>query len=248
MTLRVDSLRVVYGKTIILEGIDFEVRAGERVAILGPNGAGKSTLLRALAGLVSFEGTIEVQGRSLAAMAPRERARMLAYVPQRSMLHAGLETREVVAQGRYAHGRGLGRLSDADEQRVTRAMETARCADLVGRRFDQLSIGQQQRILIARALATEAGVLLMDEPTAALDVREVLATFRMLRELEDRTVLCVIHGLADARRFTDRALLLDGGRLVQAGPSDEVVAPGPIRDTYGVVMREDAELRFEEQE
>lgn len=245
-TLRVHELGVRYAKSTILEGIDFAIEAGERVAILGPNGAGKSTLLRALAGLVPYSGTIEAGGRSLSSMDARERARTLAYVPQRSMLHAGLETGEVVAQGRYAHGRGLGRLSRKDEERVARAMEIARCLDLAGRRFDRLSIGQQQRILIARALATQAPILLMDEPTAALDVREVLATFRMLRELPDRTVLCVIHGLADARRFTDRALLLDAGTLVRFGPSAEVVAPMPVRDTYGVRMIEDADLRFEE--
>ena len=248
MMLRVEGLRITYGDRPILRGIDASIEEGERVAILGPNGAGKSTLLRALAGLVTYEGTIEARGRSIADMDARERARVLAYVPQRSLLHAGLETREVVAQGRYAHGSGLGRMSSTDVDRVSRAMETARCAELAGRRFDQLSIGQQQRILIARALATEAPILLMDEPTAALDVREVLATFRMLRELENRTVLCVIHGLADARRFTDRALLLNEGKLVQAGASADVVAPEPIRKTYGVRMRENAELRFEEEE
>lgn len=246
--IKVDRLRVRYGKNTILQGVRFDVTQGARVAILGPNGAGKSTLLRALAGLVSYEGSIRVRDHELSELAPLDRARLLAYVPQRSRLHAGLETREVVAQGRYAHSRGLGRLSSRDEERVARAMVTARCDDLIGRRFDQLSIGQQQRVLIARALATEAPVLLMDEPTAALDVREVLATFRMLRQLKDRTVLCVIHSLADARRFTDQALLLQAGALVTSGSSEDVVAEKPVRDTYGVRMHENAELRFEEEE
>lgn len=239
------SLRVSRGKDTIVEDVSFSVEPGELVVIVGPNGAGKSTLLRALAGLLPAEGDILLGGARLQELAPAERAKRIAYVPQRTQLRALLRVEEVIAQGRYAHrGGGKGRIATA--------MQEAGADAFAGRLFPELSIGEQQRVLIARALATEAPLLLLDEPTAALDALQALRTHRLFRRLADegRGLVIVLHHLDDALRFADRCLLLGAGRpakVVASGSPAEVIAPEPLRDVYGVRF-ERSGLRFFEAE
>jgi len=226
---------------VVLRAVDLHARAGRLTAILGPNGAGKSSLLRCLGALLPFEGQVRAGDAEVRRMDARRRARTLAFVPQRSELRAALGVREVVAQGRFAHGGG-------GHEAIERALEEAGATALAGRRFTALSVGEQQRVLLARALATEAPVLLLDEPTAALDVHHALKTFALLQRLAaaGRTLVTVVHDLAFARRFADDALLLAEGEVVCAGAVEEVVAPGPVGEVYGVAMQEAAEVRFEE--
>ncbi|HJL19988.1 MAG TPA: ABC transporter ATP-binding protein [Sandaracinaceae bacterium LLY-WYZ-13_1] len=234
------------GRREVLRAVGFEAAHGEVSCVLGPNGAGKSTLLRALAGLLSFRGEVTLDGTPLSRLDARERARRLAFVPQRSALTASLSVRTVVSQGRYAHTGGLGRPGAADRRAVVSALSRTDVAELAHRRFDRLSAGEQRRVLLARALATEAPVILLDEPTAALDVRHALELHALLRALADDgyCVVVVLHELDAARRFTDRATLLRDGEVVTAGPSAEVVQPGPVREVYGVELLEDAALGF----
>ena len=238
--IRVRGLTVRRGGREAVRDLDLDVAPGEILGILGPNGAGKSTLLRALLGLVPSAGILEVQGRPLRDLSAVERARVLAYVPQRSQLGAALSVREVVGQGRYAHG------GDASDRGTAEELARVGLEELAERSFPTLSVGEQQRVLIARALATGARCLLLDEPTAALDVRRALETFGLLRQLADegRAVVVVVHGLDEARRWTDRLILMREGRVEASGPPDAVVAAGPIRDVYGVELVEGGGLGF----
>ncbi len=242
--LRLERVTVTRGARRVLTAVDFTAPAGRVSCVLGPNGAGKSTLLRAVAGLLPHQGRIALDGRRLVELSPRERARSIAYVPQQSLLEAPLTVHEVVSQGRYAHTGGLGRPSAQDRAAVQGAMARADVTTVAERRFDRLSTGERRRVLVARALATEARTLLLDEPTAALDVRHALELHHLLRELarDGYCVLVVLHALDDARRHTDRALLLDGGAVVAEGPSAQVLDADRVRAVYGVELIEHGAL------
>jgi iron complex transport system ATP-binding protein len=244
--IHADRVRVVRGDRAVLDDVRFDAEEGAIAAILGPNGAGKSTLLKTLAGILAHEGTVMLDGRPIGAWSARERARRMAYVPQRSELTAALHVETVIAQGRYAHTGGLGQPGAADRRAIAAAMERTDVLGLAKRRFDQLSIGERRRVLLARALATEARAILLDEPTEALDVRHALELHGLLRELADDgyCVVAVLHGLDAARQRTDRATLLSEGRVVADGPSVEVVTSEHVRAVYGVELVERGSLGF----
>lgn len=224
----------------VLRGVELQAPAGRITALLGPNGAGKSTLLKAILGLVPSEGRVALGTRSLRDLSAAERAKTVAYVPQRSQLTAPLSVERVVELGRFAHRGVLQGATAADREAVARALRDAGVETLRQRAFPELSGGEQQRVLLARALATEAPVLLLDEPTSALDVRQRLLMHRVLARLrtEGRTVLVVLHDLDEARAHADRAVLLQEGRVAAAGPVGEVVAAGPVGAVYGVELVE----------
>jgi len=244
--LRARDVSVELGRARVLEGVSLDASFGEILAVLGPNGAGKTTLLRALAGLLPHHGTIEVAGSSLHALQRREAARRIAFVPQRTQLSVRMSVEAVVSQGRYAHRGGIARLTAADHAAIERAMARADVLPLRARELPDLSYGEQRRVLLARALATEARVLLLDEPTAALDVAHALQLYVALRELaaSGHCIVLVVHQLDDALRHADSALLLDGGRPVVLGPSAEVIRSHYIERVYGVALVEAGALGF----
>lgn len=231
------------GKTL-LENIELEADFGSITAVLGPNGAGKTTLLKTLAGLLEHRGRVELCGKRLSLLSPRERGRALALVPQRSLLTARLTVYSAVSHGRYAHHGG--RLSSRDRQVIESAMARADVSGLAARELPELSYGEQRRVLLARALATEARVLLLDEPTASLDIAHALSLFSTLRALtnEGFCVVMVLHQLDDALRHTDRAVLLQRGRLAAIGPTAQVLTPQNVRDVYGVELVQGEALGF----
>jgi iron complex transport system ATP-binding protein len=247
LSLRAGRLSVTLGGRAVLRDVDLQANPGEVLALLGPNGAGKSTLLKALAGLTPYDGRVEVGGVDLASLSPRKRAKRISYVPQRSLLRSALTVEEVVALGRYVHGGSFGGMSQNDREAIEHALETTHSGTLRNRVFTQLSVGEQQRILLSRALASDAPILLLDEPTAALDVGEGLAVLRMIRELAARghTLIVVLHDLADALNTTDRAILLKDGRVFEQGDTQDVVSAKPIRAVYGVKLLENARIGFE---
>ncbi len=235
----------------VLQAIDFHAKHGEVSVIVGPNGAGKSTLLKAIAGLVPYTGTITIEGHDAAPLSPKERARLIAFVPQQTQLRAPMPVRDVVAQGRYARAEGsTGALQDADLQAIDAAMATAEVSDLATRPFTELSGGEQRRVLIARALCTGANVLLFDEPTASLDVRHVLALHRLVRAQATRgvAVVMVLHQLGDALRFADHALMIDQGRVVATGRPSDVITHETVSEVYGVQLLPHAGPSFEMKE
>jgi iron complex transport system ATP-binding protein len=243
--LRVEGLGVTRGGRALLEGISLHAEYGTLLAITGPNGAGKSTLIKALVGLLPHTGEVRIGNAEIAALEPAERARTVAYIPQRSSIMASIAVRDVVAQARYAHRTRFGRANPAD-QAVARALEQTDLTALARRAFDTLSGGEQRRVLLARALATEARILLFDEPTSGLDIAHGLRFFELADRLkaEGFALVCVLHALDDALRHADAALLLSAGKSVSFGAVSAVLSAEHIAQVYGVRMFERAGLGF----
>lgn len=220
----------------VVERLSVSVAPGAIVALIGPNGAGKSTALKGILGLLPSTGAVEVDGRQVADLTPRARAGLLGYVPQRSALLAAMSARNVVAQGRFAHQGLLARLSPADATAIDEALRAVDALPLAERPFPQLSLGEQQRILLARALASGARTILLDEPTAALDVGHALDLLTLLRAqaAAGRALLVVLHDLDQVARLADQVLLLDHGRTVVRGPPDEVLQAHHLGPSFGV--------------
>ena len=221
---------------LALDGVSGSVRPGELVSILGPNGAGKSTLLRVLDGLESpASGEVHLSGRALANFDHKSRARALAFVPQFLAHLPEVHVGDFVLGGRYAHLAGWGRRATTDRAAVDAALAACDATGLEGRLLTSLSGGQRQRVLIARALAQEAPVLLVDEPTSSLDPAHQLAIFELLAALAEsgRAVLVVTHDLNLASQFSRRILLMKDGREVASGRPDEVLRPEVLRPVYG---------------
>jgi iron complex transport system ATP-binding protein len=236
--LEAAALSVHLGGRLLLDRVSFTVERGTVLGVLGPNGAGKSTLLKATAGLLPSTGGLRIAGHDARTLRRRQRARLLAYVPQHSALEAALPVRDVVAQGRFAQAGMLGPAPPGEGEAVARALALTDIAPLADRPFSSLSYGERRLVLLARALATGAPALLLDEPTAALDVRHALELLAVLRRLagEGAAVMVVLHALSAAASVCDQALLLAGGRCAAAGPVAEVVAAGPVRRVYGVEL------------
>jgi iron complex transport system ATP-binding protein len=245
VALVAEGLTVERSGAVLIAELALRAAAGGVIALAGPNGAGKSTALKALAGLWAYAGSVRVFGRELRTLPLRERARTIAYVPQQSALQRGIAARDVVAQGRYAHA-GAWPWGMPLEAAVERAMLATHVTPLAARPWDQLSGGEQRRVLLARALATEAPIILLDEPTAALDVAHALRFLELLRSLAGagRCIVVVLHDLQQVRRFADQALLLNRGRVVASGTPEQVIASQFIRSVYGVELEENAALGF----
>lgn len=237
---------VSLGGRLIVDGVDLDAAPGTLTAIVGPNGSGKTTLLRALAGLLEHSGHIAVDGHELHALRPPERARLVAYLPQVSELRAMLSVRQVVALGRYAQRPGLLASTRSDEHAVLAALERVRAPELIEQAFPRLSGGQKRLVLLARALATGARTLLLDEPTASLDVKHALQLFELLAQLarDGYTLVVVLHDLDDVERHAARALLLDAGRTRAWGPPAEAAFADAAQRTYGVALVPNGRLGF----
>ncbi|MDY0004594.1 MAG: ABC transporter ATP-binding protein [Polyangia bacterium] len=222
----------------ILAGVAFSLPVGEALAILGPNGAGKSTLLRCLLQIQPLgSGEVLVEGRPLAGLRPRERARLLAYLPQLDGRGVPFTVREFVAMSRYAYVELFGGLGLEDRRAVDRALEMTGMAPFSERPMSTLSGGERQQAHMAAALAQEARVLLLDEPTAFLDyghrarIHEILSAVR--GEL-GTTLVLVTHDVNEAVAVADRVLALRAGRVVFAGSPGDLLEPEVLRSIYGV--------------
>lgn len=218
----------------IVEGIVFDLAPQEVLAIVGPNGAGKSSLLRCLYRVNRpWRGSIQVYGEDIWRMAPREAARRIAAVPQEVPADFPFRVRDVVMMGRTARRRARIDWSPDDRAKVGAAMERLDLAHLAERLFTTLSGGEKQRVLIARAVAQEPSLIILDEPTDHLDIRHQLEILRVLRDL-NLSVVTTLHDLNLAAAFADRVLLLDKGRLVGAGRPDEILTANTIRGAFEV--------------
>jgi iron complex transport system ATP-binding protein len=244
--LSVAVLSVVRGGRAVVDRVTFAARFGCVTGLLGPNGAGKSSIVKALAGILPYEGDIAIEGCSARELDGPERARRVAYVPQQSELRSALSVASLVEQGRYAHHAGRLRSTAHDRAAVARALELTETASLAERSFLTLSQGERQRVLLARALATEARILLLDEPTSALDVGHALKAYAMLRRLAQQgySVLAVLHPLNEALEWTDEAVLIDRGRLLASGPTRTIISQNIVGATYGIELVPSGALGF----
>jgi iron complex transport system ATP-binding protein len=234
--ITVDDVTVTLGGTRILGDLSLSVAEGSFLALVGPNGAGKTTLLRAVNGLVDpSEGEVRLDGAAVAGLSARELARRVSTVPQETHLGFDFDARSVVEMGRTPHRSRFGG-TDEGAEAVERALDRTETAALADRPVGELSGGERQRVLLARSLAQDTPVLLLDEPTASLDINHQLATLSLVRELvrEGRTAVAAIHDLDLAARFCDRMALLADGELLAVGPPSEVLTSDRLAAAYGV--------------
>jgi iron complex transport system ATP-binding protein len=230
------EVSVRLGGALIVERATLTLGPGELVVLIGPNGAGKTTLMRALAGLIPSEGRIDLDGRALRDFSARERARHLAYLPQGHAFHWPMAVAAVVALGRYPHADAFAALSHADRAAVARALAATATEAMAARAVTTLSGGERARVALARALATEAPILLADEPTMSLDPRHQLLVMELLARAahDGGAVLAVLHDLALAARYADRVVVMDRGRVVAEGTPRAVFTPERIAAVFGV--------------
>jgi iron complex transport system ATP-binding protein len=217
-----------------VDGVTLDVSAGRMTALLGPNGAGKSSLLQLMLGLLApTAGRIEFGGRPLAAWTRRALARKIGVVPQ-GEVEALFTVREIVAMGRYPHLGRWQRERECDVAAIAGAMRRCAVDDFAGRWLTTLSGGERQRVRLARALAQEPSVLVLDEPTTSLDVRHEMATFELLRALRDDgvTIVLATHNLNLAARYADDLVLLERGRVIAQGPAQDVITGDRISRVY----------------
>jgi iron complex transport system ATP-binding protein len=234
------SVSVDLGGKRVVDHVSAEIEPGEWLTVIGPNGAGKSTLLRAVAGLVAFEGSIEIDGSDVRELSRRQMARRLAFVPQSPLLPPEMRVREYVLLGRTPYIGPFGNESRRDLQAADRALARLELVEFADRPLRTLSGGEQQRAVLARALAQEAPLLLLDEPTTALDIgrqQQALELVAELREHDGLTVLSAMHELTLAAQYADRLLLLSAGRLIAAGVPEEIATEALISTHYRADVR-----------
>ncbi|WP_276260469.1 ABC transporter ATP-binding protein [Haloglomus litoreum] len=251
--LELADVTVRYGDRTVLDEVSLSVRPGEFLALVGPNGAGKTTLLRTVNGLVTPEsGTVRIGGTVAGTLSVRERARRVATVPQETSVGFDFPVRDLVAMGRTAHRSRLSRADESDRAVVQRALDRTDTEEFADRAVGSLSGGERQRVVLARALAQAAPLLLLDEPTASLDINHQVRVLGLVRGLvhapddeaatgdtgpdsvAERTAVAAIHDLDLAARFCDRIALLADGEIRAVGPPEAVLDADRLQEAYGV--------------
>ena len=244
--LKVENLTVSYGSRRVLHDVSLEVTSGEVVALIGPNGAGKSTLVRAVSGVIPVDGGKIQCDRSsgpsinLLSLPPMQRARSLAVVPQAASLPPAFTVWETVLMGRTPYLNFLGQVSARDEAIARLALQKVDALELSGRRVGELSGGEQQRVLLARALTQSTPILLLDEPTSNLDLHyqvSFMETVSALAHQEALAVLVALHDLNLAARYADRVALLVDGEIKASGTPRQVLTPELISKAYHLTVQ-----------
>ncbi len=236
--LQIESLSASYRDNQALRDITLDVQRGEIMGLIGPNGAGKSSLIKVISGVLKADsGEVNVNGVSVKILSPAERARMVAVVPQAHQLGGAFSVRQTVLLGRTAYLGFLGKPEEKDLEIVDWAMKETSVDTLAERKLAEISGGEQQRVLLARALAQKSQVLLLDEPTNHLDLKYQVDLLKLLKTLvrqQNLSVLMAMHDLNQVSGVVDRVAILVGGVLQCVGSPEEVLTPGFIQQAYQV--------------
>jgi len=238
--IEMDSLTCAYGEHVVLKGINLSLAAGEMVGLLGPNGSGKSTLVLALAGVLKpREGSIRIAGTDIHGAGARWRARQMAAVPQRTTVSFPFKCLSAVLMGRYPYLRGWGDYSRQDLDLALTAMEQTGILHLAARLLPEVSGGEAQMVMIARALAQETPILLLDEATSALDAAHKIQIFDLLtrKNRQGTTLLCVMHDLNLAALYCQRMVFLKNGRIMVEGPKAQTFTADILSELYETEIR-----------
>jgi iron complex transport system ATP-binding protein len=236
--LKINNLSVFYGDRQILHEIQLEVHSGEIVALLGPNGAGKSTLIRSISGVIPIrDGNIFVDQKDVTSLSTMERARHISVVPQAVSIPPAFTVWETVLLGRTPYLNFLGQTSAKDEAIARQALEQVDVLHLIEKRMNEISGGEQQRVLLARTLAQDTPILLMDEPTTHLDISHQIDLLKLITKQareKSLTVLIALHDLNLASMFADRIAIVQNGLLCVAGTPQETLTSEIINSVYNV--------------
>jgi len=240
LILLVEDLAFNYPGRDILKDISFAINKGEFVGIIGPNGSGKTTLIKNIAGFLEARGRVVVRGDSLSALSRKELARRIGVVPQRSQLKGEFTVKEVVEMGRYAYQKYWQKPSKKDEEIVDAVLKTLKIFQFKERKIGQLSGGEFQKVIIARALAQNPDILILDEATSNLDINHTIEIFQLLKRISNEkgiAVIAIIHDLNMAAQFCDRIMVLKNGKMIKMGNPEEIFKPKLLDKIFGLKAR-----------
>jgi iron complex transport system ATP-binding protein len=239
--LEIENLYSGYGGADVLQGLSLRAERGEILCIVGPNGCGKSTLLKTIARILKFRGNVLLDGQEITTFPGKALARKVALMSQTSQVYFPYTVYDTISLGRYAHSQGfLKNFSAADRAFIEDIINRLGLAEDQNRLIDELSGGQLQRVFLARTLVQDPDLILLDEPTNHLDLKHQLELLRYLESWaaeQRKAVVAVLHDLNLARRFGDRAALMDHGRIVSCGPSGQVLNGDTLQEVYGIDIR-----------
>ncbi len=239
-SLKVSGVSHKYrGSDLVLDQAGFEAHPGSILGILGPNGSGKSTLLKVAAGVLRPDaGKVVADEKDMLTLDRKARARLIGYLPQQVESHLDYKVKDVAAMGRFPHMKGAGFMSVEDRQAVDKSLADTDTVHLTERLFSTLSGGEKQRVLLASVLAQEPGVLILDEPTSAMDAHHQVRFFRLLKKLAQSGmgVAVVTHDLNLASLFSDRLVLMKGGKILQKGEPGAIMLKENLSQVFGTGM------------
>lgn len=236
--LEIKNLNFSYGKNVVLNDVSFSATAGEFISIIGPNGAGKSTLIKVMDGILhTGRREVSLDNKSIGDYSRKELAQKIAYLPQDSKFAFDYTVREVVMMGRFPYLKGMLTYTVEDIQIVREMMTLMEIEKFSSRGFNELSGGEKQRVLIASALAQQPKIILLDEPTNALDLHHQIAIYNILKKLqreENLTIIVVTHDINLAAQYCERMTLMGNGKIIRDGTPEKVLQFNLIQDTFGV--------------
>ena len=240
LAIHIRDLLFAYDERLVLDRLSFSVERGDMVGILGPNGSGKTTLLKILSAVLVGEGEVKLKGKAIGSYRRRELSRLFAVVPQESQINFPYTVAEIVLMGRASHHNPLAFEGEKDLTMARKSMELTDTLSLADRYLHELSGGEKQRVMIARALAQEPEILLLDEPSAFLDLKhqvQILELMRQLNREQDLTIIAALHDVNLAALFFPRLVMLRDGKIYRDGAPREVLTEQTIDEVYGIRVR-----------
>ncbi len=238
--LSVDNLHFAYSnkKNEVLKGVTCDIKRGERVAILGSNGAGKSTFFNLVTGVLeNYEGSIKLKGKEIKQMGRNDIAQIISFVPQKHEPLFPFSVKDFILMGRYSKIDSFGIAKDSDLEAVMRAAEETGAIKYIDRPYNELSGGEIQLAIIARALAQETEIIILDEPNNHLDFKNQITIFNLISDISKKrnvTLIMSLHNPNDVLTFSDRAIVFDKGIVCADGPVDKIITTNLLKDTFGV--------------